>query len=93
MLGHADLSTTEIYTHVSIQKLKVIHTQTHPGAALNSFDNAQDRSEEETEIKPSQPSPVPEEPTEEQKQQRAALLQKLYSVGAHVRVREQKPHS
>ena len=31
MLGHAELSTTEIYTQVSIQKLKAIHTATHPG--------------------------------------------------------------
>ena len=30
MLGHASLRTTEIYTHVSIQKLKQIHQQTHP---------------------------------------------------------------
>ena len=31
MLGHALLSTTEIYTHVAIHKLKQIHTLTHPG--------------------------------------------------------------
>jgi integrase/recombinase XerD len=30
MLGHAELSTTEIYTQVSIRKLKEIHTATHP---------------------------------------------------------------
>ena len=30
MLGHADLSTTQIYTLVSIRKLKEIHTATHP---------------------------------------------------------------
>ncbi len=30
MLGHADLSTTEIYTRVSIQKLREIHAATHP---------------------------------------------------------------
>jgi integrase/recombinase XerD len=34
MLGHADMNTTQIYTRVSIQKLKQIHTQTHPGALL-----------------------------------------------------------
>lgn len=30
MLGHANLSTTEIYTQVSIKKLKAIHAATHP---------------------------------------------------------------
>ncbi len=30
MLGHANLATTEIYTHVSIDKLKAIHAATHP---------------------------------------------------------------
>lgn len=34
MLGHAKLDTTQIYTRVSIQKLKEIHTATHPGARL-----------------------------------------------------------
>jgi len=31
MLGHASLETTQIYTKVSIRKLKDIHTATHPG--------------------------------------------------------------
>jgi integrase/recombinase XerD len=30
MLGHEDLSTTEIYTQVSIEKLRQIHAVTHP---------------------------------------------------------------
>jgi len=30
MLGHADISTTQIYTQVSIRQLKEIHTATHP---------------------------------------------------------------
>jgi len=34
MLGHADLSTTQIYTRVAIRKLKEIHELTHPGARL-----------------------------------------------------------
>jgi integrase/recombinase XerD len=33
MLGHVELSTTEIYTQVSIKKLKEIHTLTHPAKA------------------------------------------------------------
>jgi len=30
MLGHAKLETTQIYTQVSIRKLKEIHEATHP---------------------------------------------------------------
>ena len=34
-LGHACLQTTQIYTHVSIQRLKEVHAATHPGAKLS----------------------------------------------------------
>ncbi|MBF0548698.1 MAG: tyrosine-type recombinase/integrase [Candidatus Riflebacteria bacterium] len=34
MLGHAQLSTTEIYTQVSIRKLREVFLATHPGARL-----------------------------------------------------------
>ena len=30
MLGHSDLSTTEIYTQMSVEKLREIHAATHP---------------------------------------------------------------
>jgi len=32
MLGHASLSTTQVYTRVSIRALKEVHDATHPGA-------------------------------------------------------------
>jgi integrase/recombinase XerD len=38
MLGHAHLNTTQVYTHVSIAKLKAVHTATHPGARLRRRD-------------------------------------------------------
>jgi integrase/recombinase XerD len=30
LLGHSDLSTTQIYTRVSVTKLKAVHDLTHP---------------------------------------------------------------
>jgi integrase/recombinase XerC len=32
ILGHANLSATQIYTHNTIEKLKNIHKQAHPKA-------------------------------------------------------------
>lgn len=34
MLGHAKLETTQIYTQVSIMRLKAVHASCHPGAGL-----------------------------------------------------------
>jgi integrase/recombinase XerD len=36
MLGHSQLSTTQIYTHVALAKLKEIHTATHPARSARS---------------------------------------------------------
>jgi integrase/recombinase XerD len=55
MLGHAKLTTTQIYTHVSVRMLKQIHSATHPGARLNN----------EKPVPVPQEEPWPGDPTKE----------------------------
>jgi integrase/recombinase XerD len=52
MLGHVKLDTTQIYTQVSIKKLKEVHTLTHPAKAkrtkhVNWDDDPQDEIDNE----------------------------------------------
>lgn len=47
MLGHEDLRTTQIYTRVSIRKLKQVHDATHPGARLERTTSRNEDDEEE----------------------------------------------
>lgn len=42
MLGHAHLSTTAIYTHVTIGQLQAVHAATHPAARLVRDGSAED---------------------------------------------------
>jgi len=51
MLGHAKLETTQIYTQVSIRKLKEIHEATHPAKLERSDDGSTD--EKQTDETPS----------------------------------------
>jgi integrase/recombinase XerD len=47
MLGHAKLTTTEIYTQVSILKLKEIHSATHPARLTRARGDAGDANDAE----------------------------------------------
>jgi len=49
MLGHADVSTTQIYTQVSIRQLKDIHNATHPGARLEKKNRQDEDADVDTE--------------------------------------------
>lgn len=51
MLGHAKLDTTQIYTQVSIQKLKDIHTATHPAKNKQSRNKLTNQLPSESETK------------------------------------------
>ncbi len=57
MLGHAELSTTQIYTQVSIRKLKEIHSATHPAKVRNA------RVKESIAVDESDTAPAASEPT------------------------------
>ena len=52
LLGHAELSTTQIYTQVAIGKLKEIHAATHPARLERSraADNPQTTSTSDTDV-------------------------------------------
>lgn len=47
MLGHDDLNTTEIYTGVSIEKLKAVHSATHPTTKNSTQHHSIDNNDEE----------------------------------------------
>lgn len=54
MLGHAKLETTQIYTQVSIRKLKEIHTATHPAKMKPKDESADESSKSAENAEPSE---------------------------------------
>ena len=46
MLGHARLNTTQLYTHVSIQRLREVHERTHPAKPNGQQHDDNQRPEE-----------------------------------------------
>lgn len=78
MLGHAELSTTQIYTQVSIVKLKEIHTLTHPARLKRVSGEVQSASEAITGAQTSEGIATPQSESEDPA---AALLAALDAEG------------
>jgi integrase/recombinase XerD len=47
ILGHASLTSTQIYTHVAIRKLQEVHAVTHPAASLEMRARSKDAQDDE----------------------------------------------
>jgi integrase/recombinase XerD len=48
MLGHGDISSTQVYTQVSVEKLRAVHTATHPRGLKKTEEGRYEDREERT---------------------------------------------
>ena len=63
ILGHASLETTQIYTQVSIQKLKEIHEATHPAKSNKNDDQNESANDSDADdSSPDESTDAPKKP-------------------------------